>query len=577
AIAACSGGGGSSLPPAKAPAAGPGTFKLSLAVPAPPKSANARVRKAFAASAATQGIRVNLYTSPYTGSSTPVLTQAFDVSATSAICQTSATDLSRTCTLSVAIAPGTYDVQVVTYDQAPSGGSIPVAAHELGYGFMASQTVTSGSANTLGMTVEGIPNSIAVHAPVKVLHPMYGLTENVSVSVLDAAGSVILGSFIDTAGNPVTVTVSDNGGTGTATISPASFTSSQPNGVTVTYDPNRLSVSSVAVPNSIDVDAQMNNPAVGAIDSIAIPQLVHTYSGIGGSGPAGIGVGSDNQIWFTMPGSNTLNSLSPFSGSFGPSPAPASSSAPVGPSPHPADIINGPDSNLWYSNSNSSSIGTISVTGSSQSGYALSGYASALTSDGTNIWGVEPSANNVFKMTTAGAVTELAIPTAGSAPNGIAVDANGDIWFTEEASAANKVGEINSASGIVNNEYVLPTINAAPLGITKGSDGNMYVAESGGDRIAMVSTQPGTFGQITEYVMTSGSYVPGNLTTGPDGAIWFTINGGVIGVGRFDLQTHAFTIVPIAASGQLTGIVTGVDHNVWIGDSQNGNIYKLTP
>ena len=45
-------------------------------------------------------------------------------------------------------------------------------------------------------------------------------------------------------------------------------------------------------------------------------------------------------------------------------------------------------------------------------------------------------------MTPAGVVTEFPIPTPSSTPYGIVVGPDGNLWFTEGAPAANKVGRI---------------------------------------------------------------------------------------------------------------------------------------
>jgi hypothetical protein len=43
---------------------------------------------------------------------------------------------------------------------------------------------------------------------------------------------------------------------------------------------------------------------------------------------------------------------------------------------------------------------------------------------------------------TAGVITEFTIPTASSLPNFIAAGPDGNLWFTESAEAANKIGRI---------------------------------------------------------------------------------------------------------------------------------------
>src|ERR1700680_2304543 len=67
-------------------------------------------------------------------------------------------------------------------------------------------------------------------------------------------------------------------------------------------------------------------------------------------------------------------------------------------------------------------------------------------------------------------VTEFPVLTSGSAPQGIAVGADGNLWFTENGS--NQVGRITTA-GVVT-EFPAGTL---PFYIAAGSDGNLWFTE----------------------------------------------------------------------------------------------------
>jgi sugar lactone lactonase YvrE len=54
---------------------------------------------------------------------------------------------------------------------------------------------------------------------------------------------------------------------------------------------------------------------------------------------------------------------------------------------------------------------------------------------------VDDTTNNAIgRITTSGTITEYAIPTSGSSPNGITVGPDGNLWFTEGSS--HKIGVI---------------------------------------------------------------------------------------------------------------------------------------
>ena len=93
-------------------------------------------------------------------------------------------------------------------------------------------------------------------------------------------------------------------------------------------------------------------------------------------------------------------------------------------------------------------------------------------------------------------IDEFAVPTAASAPCGITVGPDGNLWFTE---GANKIGRITTAGVIT--EFPVPTAASGPTGITMGPDGNLWFTETGdfnkfpqapGDKIGRLMLDPNT-------------------------------------------------------------------------------------
>ena len=71
-------------------------------------------------------------------------------------------------------------------------------------------------------------------------------------------------------------------------------------------------------------------------------------------------------------------------------------------------------------------------------------------------------------------------------------------------------------------EFALPTASSAPNGIAAGLDGNLWIAETGGNKIARVTPA----GVVTEFELAAGS-LPSGITAGPDRNMWFSMRGGV--------------------------------------------------
>src|SRR6266516_4026608 len=73
-----------------------------------------------------------------------------------------------------------------------------------------------------------------------------------------------------------------------------------------------------------------------------------------------------------------------------------------------------------------------------------------------------------------GKIREFPITTAiNSQPVGITAGPDGNLWFTEIAS--NNIGRISTAGVIT--EFAVPTANSAPALIMAGPDGNLWFTE----------------------------------------------------------------------------------------------------
>ncbi len=89
-------------------------------------------------------------------------------------------------------------------------------------------------------------------------------------------------------------------------------------------------------------------------------------------------------------------------------------------------------------------------------------------------------------------ITEFDIPTPNSEPLGIAIGADGNIWFSEHNG--NKIAKMSPA-GTVLAEYTIPTPNSHVNGITLGPDGNIWFVEPTADKAGYVTPA----GSFTEF------------------------------------------------------------------------------
>jgi virginiamycin B lyase len=266
-----------------------------------------------------------------------------------------------------------------------------------------------------------------------------------------------------------------------------------------------------------------------------------------GGDPNGIAVGPDGNIWFTERNAGKIGRIT-LSGDV------TEFSVPT-PASEPTSIARGSDGNLWFTE-NAGKIGRITPAGGITE-FPLSSTSSTPSSivagpDG-NLWFTEFAQGKIGRITTAGAVTEFQTP---SDPAFIAVGSDGNLWFTERLG--NHVDRITTAGGITQ----FPTLTMSRLvAITGGADGNLWFISDSDNKIGRITTA----GAVSEFNLPASARGE-SLTAGPDGNIWSTGDHEIARI----TTTGVVTEFPIPGSGgQVFGIVTGQDGNLWFAESDN--------
>jgi hypothetical protein len=247
----CGGGGGSSATPGSLgntiQSAQTATATLSIFIPSS-ASPSSKSRRPLYVSSTTNGIKI---TNSAHGSATPFNTVNADLSPGSGACTTI---VGRTCTVTMISIAGNDDYTFATYDVAPSSPSFGTAAHQLGTATLSSIAIAGGTTNTVNVALSGIVNSISLVGAASV--STYRATTHsgsvgVSFSGLDVDGNVISAgqntatngsvSQTDTYANPITLTVTEHGGTGHTTL--ALNGGSTSNAITLTKSTDTFGVS----------------------------------------------------------------------------------------------------------------------------------------------------------------------------------------------------------------------------------------------------------------------------------------------------------------------------------------------
>jgi streptogramin lyase len=322
--------------------------------------------------------------------------------------------------------------------------------------------------------------------------------------------------------------------------------------------------------------------AIGSVVSAAQVAITEYPNPTSGSGPIGIAVGPDGNLWFPEPGVNEIGRITL---------AGVITEFPAGDGPN--FITSGPDGNLWFTEEPGSAIVKMTTSGVVLAVYPTSYYPAGITAgpDG-NLWFTLPNTSQIGRITPNGVITWFG-PTASTYPVHIVVGPDGNLWFTEEGYApwvaagyGAGVGRITS-EGVIT-EFPLSTSGGAPYAIAVGPDGNLWFTEYAGSKLGKITPA----GEITEFSLptsvfscTGGLAVysdcntvsgsePAGIIGGPDGNVWFTeLTAGK--VGRIT-PAGVITEFPVPTSGSgPAGMTADSVGNLWFVE-RAGDVGKIT-
>ena len=218
ALAACGGGGGSS-PVTSGSNLGTERFVVSI----PHSSTSSRGRAPRYVSPATQSVTV-------TAPNAPPVTVALTPSNPN--CTQSASAL--ICTVDFQVVVGTATVLVSTF-ASTDGSGVPLSTARLPI------TVVSGQISTLVVTLNPVVAGLALGfaAGLPLVAAGTPSTATLLLTLSDPAGNTIIGpgTYVDAAGNPVSIAITDSDTTGATSVSPKTLSSTADgNTIAMTYN-----------------------------------------------------------------------------------------------------------------------------------------------------------------------------------------------------------------------------------------------------------------------------------------------------------------------------------------------------
>jgi virginiamycin B lyase len=200
----------------------------------------------------------------------------------------------------------------------------------------------------------------------------------------------------------------------------------------------------------------------------------------------------------------------------------------------------------------------------------------AVGADGA-LWFTNLGSNSIGRITTSGVITNFA-GVGISEPEEITAGPDGALWFVNFGGLSGSIGRITTSGTITS--FTDPGIEF-PQHITAGPDGALWFTNTSQARPDGTSTPPSigritTAGVVTKFT-DAGILAPDDVTAGPDGAVWF-INAGLGGpIGRITSAGVVTTFTsPAISHGHPQQITAGPDGALWFTTAQNSFIGRIT-
>lgn len=186
-----------------------------------------------------------------------------------------------------------------------------------------------------------------------------------------------------------------------------------------------------------------------------------------------------------------------------------------------------------------------------------------------NLWFTEARGTNgngaIGRISTAGSETDFSLPSSGSAPLSISPGPDGDLWFTE--MQGNRIGQISTTGTLVEHSSV-----PAPVSIVDGGDGALWFTAPGPAALTRMTTA----GAVTPFSLPTTSSGPEGIALGPDGNLWVVENSADKIARVTPTGTATEFRIPTSSSG-ATSIAAGPDGNLWFTEYNVGQVGRITP
>ncbi len=574
-LAACGGSSSSVLPKAGGnvtPSKAKVQVSFIMHVPGAASAHAAKLKRIYTVAQNTAGAQVSVYNAG-NDTGTPLATTAANIEPSTSLgstCTASDAYGNRSCSFSISAPVGNDDFIITTYDQAPSGTTIPVSANELGWGIDPDVTITAGSPAVVSTTLSSVLASISISLTPAVIHQLIPTTGTINLFALDADSDVIVFNnttgFVDPNGNPITLSFNlDDSLNGALFVNSPTINGPQLTGVQYTYQPGNgvLSTSGNLTANfsvSSSYGGVTTSGAVAALQAIypTFTSISDPNLNVNNTHHGGIVFDTSGGVDYTTP--NNYGGISYYNGSGA---NVSSSYSAMATAPILGSIVSVPGGPFLAIAGNQEQlfgqppISTIGAGPNSTLMPVPNGSAVAFDPNVGGIWYTSGS-SVIFYPDLSGLPNAVSIGVNAAA--GVAVDSSSNVWVVD-----------NVDSRII--EYPGPNnplqAGGAPWDVLINGNG-IYVTDHGPNPAII---QLNSSGNIVNTIPVPGGAIPWYMM--PDnaqpGVVWFDcLVNGQIGIGRMDTNVNPVTFVVATDVSGPFGAQAGA-----IGAASNGLVYMV--
>lgn len=429
--------------------------------------------------------------------------------------------------------------------------------------FSTVQIIAPATRNTLAFTANPVVSSVVVQLTAATMNAGTPQDTVLTVNAKDADSKIITGSgnYMDAAGNPLALVLSTSniqaGGNGTVTLTgPTRISSPSHQAISAHYNGGWLDHTNISVASTSSAVTTLTGATL-----TTVPQAVeYTVAG----SPVGIVTGPDGNLWFTEYNGNTIGTISPGGTNY--------VTHGCGACSHPIYLTNGPNGNFWITEEGGNHLDTMTPGGANtRLGATPAAACDIVAGPDGNVWyAYDMATGGVGKVTLAGTIQNY---TTGHSTRGLIFGPDGNIWYTD--ITANVIGK-ESPNGTVLATYGVANFTGGGGSwsdqLAVGPDGDVWFPNYGSNLIEKTTMS----GAITPYSVQAGA-LPRSIVAGRDGYMWFT-ESGKDAIGRIStsgaLQEFG-TAYGIHAGAGPIGITVGPDGNIWFAEFGGNRIGKF--